>query len=285
MIYNFIYPLADIFTPFNLFRYLTFRSIAAFLTALIISFVIGGGLIRFLRSKQKQGQPIREDGPVSHVISKKGTPTMGGLLILISLVIATLLWADLTNRYVWIVLGVTVAFGIVGFLDDFLKVTKRNTKGVPGKVKFATSLVVAGVAAYFAAQGSPTPLRYMLAFPFLKDVLLPLGMIGFVAFAAFVIVGTSNAVNLTDGLDGLAIGPVIMAAMVFACSPTSWATCATRATCSCRTCRAPANWPCCCRRWSARGSASCGSTRRPRWSSWATPDRLRSAARSARPRS
>jgi phospho-N-acetylmuramoyl-pentapeptide-transferase len=216
MIYNFIYPLADIFTPFNLFRYLTFRSIAAFLTALIISFLIGGGLIRFLRSKQKQGQPIREDGPVSHVISKKGTPTMGGLLILISLSIATLLWADLTNRYVWIVLGVTVAFGIVGFLDDFLKVTKRNTKGVPGRVKFAVSLVVAAIAAYFAAQGSPTPLRYTLAFPFLKDVLLPLGMIGFVAFASVVIVGTSNAVNLTDGLDGLAIGPVIMAAMVFA---------------------------------------------------------------------
>jgi len=216
MIYNFIYPLADIFTPFNLFRYLTFRSIAAFLTALIISFVIGGGLIRFLRSKQKQGQPIREDGPVSHVISKKGTPTMGGLLILISLVIATLLWADLTNRYVWIVLGVTVAFGIVGFVDDFLKVTKRNTKGVPGRVKFAISLVVSAVAAYFAAQGSPVPLRYTLAFPFLKDVLLPLGMIGFVAFASLVIVGTSNAVNLTDGLDGLAIGPVIMAAMVFA---------------------------------------------------------------------
>src|SRR5471032_3492648 len=215
MIYNFIYPLADIFSPFNLFRYLTFRSIAAFLTALIISFLIGGGLIRFLRSKQKQGQPIREDGPVSHVISKKGTPTMGGLLILISLAIATLLWADLTNRYVWIVLGVTVAFGIVGFLDDFLKVTKRNTKGVPGRVKFAISLVVAGVAAYFAAQGSPVPLRYTLAFPFLKDVLLPLGMIGFVAFASLVIVGTSNAVNLTDGLDGLAIGPVIMASIVF----------------------------------------------------------------------
>jgi phospho-N-acetylmuramoyl-pentapeptide-transferase len=216
MIYNFIYPLADIFQPFNLFRYLTFRSIAAFLTALIISFLIGGGLIRFLRSKQKQGQPIREDGPVSHVISKKGTPTMGGLLILISLATATLLWADLTNRYVWVVLGVTVAFGAVGFWDDFLKVTKRNPKGVSGRVKFAISLVVAGFAAWFAAQVSPAPLRYTLALPFLKDVLVPLTVIGFVPFAAIVIVGTSNAVNLTDGLDGLAIGPVIMAAMVFA---------------------------------------------------------------------
>ncbi len=216
MIYNFIYPLADVFQPFNLFRYLTFRSIAAFLTALLISFIIGGGLIRWLRSKQAHGQPIREDGPVSHIVSKKGTPTMGGLLILIAVSTATLLWADLTNRYVWIVLGVTVAFGIVGFWDDFLKVTKRNPKGVPGKVKFAISIVVAAIAAYFAAQNYPSALRYAVAFPFLKDVLLPLGMVGFITFAVMVIVGASNSVNLTDGLDGLAIGPVIMAAMVFA---------------------------------------------------------------------
>ena len=136
MIYNFLYPLADVFGPFNVFRYLTFRSIAAFLTALVLSFVIGGGLIRWLRSKQIQGQPIRDDGPASHLMTKKGTPTMGGLLILISLLVATLLWADLTNRYVWIVLIVTVAFGAVGLWDDFLKVTKRNSRGVPGKVKF-----------------------------------------------------------------------------------------------------------------------------------------------------
>ena len=210
-----LYPLADVFTPFNLFRYLTFRSIAAFLTALVLSFLIGGGLIRWLRSKQKQGQPIRDDGPASHLVSKKGTPTMGGLLILITLTIATLLWADLTNPYVWIVLGVTLTFGVVGFLDDFLKVTKRNPKGVPGKMKLALSVVVAGAAAWLIAQSSPAPLRYMLALPFLKDVLLPLGVVGFVPFAVLVIVGASNAVNLTDGLDGLAIGPVIMAAAVF----------------------------------------------------------------------
>ena len=120
MFYNFLYPLADLFTPFNLFRYLTFRSIAAFLTALVLSFLIGGALIRWLRSKQKQGQPIRDDGPASHLMTKKGTPTMGGLLILITLSVATLLWADLTNRYVWIVLGVTLAFGAVGLWDDFL---------------------------------------------------------------------------------------------------------------------------------------------------------------------
>ncbi|NDH61704.1 MAG: phospho-N-acetylmuramoyl-pentapeptide-transferase [Alphaproteobacteria bacterium] len=215
MFYNLLYPLADLFGPFNLFRYLTFRSIGAFLTALVLSFLIGGALIRWLRSKQRQGQPIRDDGPASHLMTKKGTPTMGGLLILITLTIATLLWADLANRYVWIVLGVTLAYGAIGFWDDFLKVTKRNPKGVSGKVKLALSVVVAAFAAYFIAQASPPPLRYMLAFPFLKDVLLPLGVVGFVAFGALVMVGASNSVNLTDGLDGLAIGPVIMASAVF----------------------------------------------------------------------
>lgn len=215
MFYNLLYPLADVFTPFNLFRYLTFRSIAAFLTALVLSFLIGGGLIRWLRSKQKYGQPIRDDGPASHIVNKKGTPTMGGLLILITLSIATLLWADLTNRYVWIVLGVTLVFGAVGFWDDFLKVTKRNPKGVPGRMKLLTSVAVAALAAWLIAQSSPAPLRYMMAVPFLKDVLLPLGVVGFVAFAVLVMVGASNSVNLTDGLDGLAIGPVIMASAVF----------------------------------------------------------------------
>ena len=215
MIYNFLYPLADLFSPFNLFRYLTFRSIAAFLTALVLSFLIGGRLIRWLRSKQKQGQPIRQDGPASHIMGKKGTPTMGGLLILISLSVATLLWADLTNSYVWIVLGITVAFGAVGLWDDYLKVTKKNPKGVPGKVKLGLSILAAAVAAYFISQSSPPALRYTLALPFFKDVLVPLGLVGFLVFAVLVIVGTSNAVNLTDGLDGLAIGPVIMASIVF----------------------------------------------------------------------
>lgn len=215
MFYNLLYPLADVFGPFNLFRYLTFRSIGAFITALILSFLIGGVLIRWLRSKQQQGQPIRDDGPASHLLTKKGTPTMGGLLILITLAVATLLWADLSNRYVWIVLGVTLAFGAIGLWDDFLKVTKRNSKGVPGRMKFALSIVVAGVATYFIAQASPAPLRYTLALPFLKDVLLPLSLVGFVAFGILVMVGASNAVNLTDGLDGLAIGPVIMASAVF----------------------------------------------------------------------
>src|SRR6266540_2006425 len=163
MFYNLLYPLADVFSPFNLFRYLTFRSIAAFLTALVLSFLIGGGLIRWLRSKQSQGQPIRDDGPASHLVTKKGTPTMGGLLILITLSVATLLWADLTNRYVWIVLAITLAFGAVGFWDDYLKVTKKNPKGVPGKIKMVISVVVAGIAAYLIAQASPSSLRYTMA--------------------------------------------------------------------------------------------------------------------------
>jgi phospho-N-acetylmuramoyl-pentapeptide-transferase len=214
MFYNFLYPLADFFSPFNLFRYLTFRSIAAFLTALVLSFLIGGPLIRWLRSKQRQGQPIRDDGPATH-LTKKGTPTMGGLLILITLSVATLLWADLTNRYVWVVLGVTLAFGAIGFWDDFLKVTKRNPKGVPGKVKLVFAIAASAVATWLIAETSPPPLRYMLAVPFFKDVLVPLGIVGFVAFGVLVMVGASNAVNLTDGLDGLAIGPVIMASAVF----------------------------------------------------------------------
>jgi phospho-N-acetylmuramoyl-pentapeptide-transferase len=214
MFYNLLYPLADVFSPFNIFRYLTFRSIAAFLTALVLSFLIGGGLIRWLRSKQAQGQPIRSDGPATH-LTKKGTPTMGGLLILITLTVATLLWADLTNRYVWIVLAITLAFGAVGFWDDYLKVTKKNPKGVPAKIKLPISVAVAAIAAYLIAQASPAALRYTMALPFLKDVLLPLGLIGFLAFGTLVMVGASNAVNLTDGLDGLAIGPVIMASAVF----------------------------------------------------------------------
>src|SRR6201995_1609458 len=155
MFYNLVYPLAEVFGPFNVFRYITFRSIAAFMTAVLLSFLIGGPLIRCRRSKRGRAQPIREDGPATHIVSKKGTPTMGGLLILIALSVATLLWADLTNRYVWCVLGITITFGASGLWDDFLKVTKRNPKGVPGKTKLILSIVIAGVGAWFIAQGSP----------------------------------------------------------------------------------------------------------------------------------
>ena len=203
-------PLADEFILFNLFRYLTFRTGGALLTALVIAFVIGPGLIRWLRNKQGEGQPIRQDGPETH-FKKRGTPTMGGLMILIGIAVSTLLWADITNTYVWIVLLVTVGFGALGFVDDYLKLTRRNTKGMPGKLKLAGQVTLALVATLWFI---PAPLDTGLAVPFFKDLLIQLGWF-LVPFAVFVIVGASNAVNLTDGLDGLAIVPVMIAAGVF----------------------------------------------------------------------
>ncbi len=198
---------------FNLFRYQTVRAGGAFLTALIFGFVFGRPLIDLLRRKQKKGQPIRDDGPASH-FSKAGTPTMGGLLILSALMVSTLLWARWDNPYVWIVLLVTLAFGLIGFADDYAKVTKQNTKGVSGKVRFIAGLLIAGLASYAAARFHPEGLTNQLALPFFKDVLLNLSIL-FVPFGMVVIVGAANAVNLTDGLDGLAIMPVMIAAGTF----------------------------------------------------------------------
>ncbi|MDA8230501.1 MAG: phospho-N-acetylmuramoyl-pentapeptide-transferase [Magnetospirillum sp.] len=214
MLYNLLYPLTGEIGIFNLFKYLTFRTGGAVLTALIVSFVIGPGLIRWLRKWQKQGQPIRTDGPESHLLTKKGTPTMGGFLILIALAVATLLWADLRDHYVWIVLLVTLGYGAIGFLDDFLKVSKKNPKGLPGKLKLAAQVGIAAIASAWVYAIQPEPLAGALAVPFLKHVLIQLGWF-FVPFAIFVVVGASNAVNLTDGLDGLAIVPVMIAAGVF----------------------------------------------------------------------
>ena len=195
---------------FNLFRYITFRAGGAFFTALLFGFLFGRPLIEMLRLRQKKGQPIRDDGPQTH-FAKAGTPTMGGLLILSALTVSTLLWARLDNPYIWIVLGVTLAFGLIGFADDYAKVTKQNTRGVPGKVRFGVGLAVAAVAAYAAAQFHPVGLTNQLAFPVFKELLVNLGFL-FVPFAMIVIVGAANAVNLTDGLDGLAIMPVMIAA-------------------------------------------------------------------------
>ncbi|NPD15161.1 phospho-N-acetylmuramoyl-pentapeptide-transferase [Xinfangfangia sp. D13-10-4-6] len=195
---------------FNLFRYITFRAGMAFGTALIFGFLFGRPLINLLRRKQGKGQPIRDDGPQSH-FAKAGTPTMGGLLILSALTFSTLLWARLDNAYVWIVLLVTLAFGLIGFADDYAKVTKQNTKGVSSRIRFVLGLIIAGLAAYFAARYHPEGLTNQLAFPFFKDALLNLGIF-FVPFGMIVIVGAANAVNLTDGLDGLAIMPVMIAA-------------------------------------------------------------------------
>lgn len=215
MLYYLLLPLAEHYSFFNIFRYITFRSGGAMLTALTICFVFGGPLITWLKSKQGKGQPIREDGPASHLLTKKGTPTMGGLMILMALFISTLLWADLKNPYIWIVLGVTGAFGFLGFMDDYLKVSKRNTKGVSGKMKLACQFAVS-IAACIAISSLATPDKAThLAVPFFKTVLIDLGYFYFV-FGMLVLVGASNAVNLTDGLDGLAIGPIMIAASCFA---------------------------------------------------------------------
>lgn len=214
MLYNLLFPLADDYQVFNLFRYLTFRTGGAIMTALVISFVLGPAVINWLRSQQSEGQPIRDDGPVTH-LTKKGTPTMGGLLILIALSVSTLLWADLRNGYVWSVLLVTGGFGLVGFADDYLKLSKRNSKGLPGRLKLVLQILIGGLAAYAIAELSPSSDALGLGVPFVKDFLLDLGWF-FFPFAILVMVGASNAVNLTDGLDGLAIVPVMIAGGCFA---------------------------------------------------------------------
>jgi len=213
MLYHLLAPLADEFGPLNLFRYITFRSGGALITALLISFLFGTRVIEMLRNRQQMGQPIRDDGPETH-FKKKGTPTMGGFLILLALSGGTLLWADLTNRYIWITLLVTTGFGLIGFADDYMKVTKRNSKGVPGKIKLLAAVAIAAVAAWLVMDISPVGLRNQLAIPFLKTVLVNLSFF-FIPFAVLVMVGASNAVNLTDGLDGLAIVPVMIASGVF----------------------------------------------------------------------
>ena len=216
MLYNFLAPLADEFGLFNLFRYITFRTGGAMITALIVSFIFGPGIIRWLRRHQKGGQPIRDDGPESHILTKAGTPTMGGFMILLALGVATLLWADLRNGFVWAALGVTIGFGLIGFIDDYVKVTRRHHGGLPAKLKLALQILIGAVAALGIAGLTRGTLGTSLAVPFFKNVLIDLGIFLFVAFAALVMVGASNAVNLTDGLDGLAIGPVMIAAASFA---------------------------------------------------------------------
>ena len=198
---------------FNLFRYITFRAGGAFLTALTFGFLFGLPLINVLRRTQGKGQPIRTDGPEGHFV-KAGTPTMGGLLIVGALTTSTLLWARLDNAYVWMVLFVTLAFAAIGFADDYAKVSKQNTNGVSGRVRIVLGLLIAGIAGFWAAQYHPVELTNQLAVPVFKDVLINLGLL-FVPFAILVIVGAANAVNLTDGLDGLAIMPVMIAAGTF----------------------------------------------------------------------
>lgn len=213
MLFNLLSPLADDLQIFNLFRYITFRTGGAIMTALLISFAFGPTIINWLKSQQGNASNIREDVPETH-FKKAGTPTMGGFLILLSISVSTLLWADLSNDYVWVVLFVTIGFGAVGFADDYLKLSRKNSKGLKGRAKLACQLVIAVGAAIWVTDVTPEPLSGALVLPFFKNLLIDLHWF-FVPFAAFVMIGTSNAVNLTDGLDGLAIVPVMIAASCF----------------------------------------------------------------------
>ena len=205
---------AYLYSPLNIFRYITFRAAMAAATAIFFVFFFGPGIIDSLRLKQGKGQPIREDGPASHLITKRGTPTMGGLMILSGLFAATLLWANLRNYYVWIVLFVTAAFGLIGFYDDYLKVTKQSHAGFSGKARLALEFVVAGLACYLLMRVGGDNMS-KIAFPMIKGYVGSLGP-WFLIFGAFVIVAAGNCVNLTDGLDGLAIVPSMIAVGAFA---------------------------------------------------------------------
>lgn len=208
-------PLAGEYQIFNLFRYITFRSGGAMLTSLILALMFGDAFIGWLKSHQAEGQPIRSDGPESHVLTKAGTPTMGGLLILACFILSTLLWVPLQNPYLWPVLLIAASYGAIGAVDDWLKLKKRSSDGMSGRQKLLFQIATAFLASLVFIQLSPDALRYGVALPFVKDTLLYLGIF-YVPFAILVIVGASNAVNLTDGLDGLAIVPVMIVAACFA---------------------------------------------------------------------
>jgi len=215
MLYYYLYPLSDDFGIFNLFRYLTFRAGGALMTAFLVSFLCGPWVIGLLKRKQKKGQPIRLDGPEGHLLTKQGTPTMGGFLILLGLSVGTILWTDLTSQYVWAALIVTTGFGLIGFLDDYHKITRSSSAGVPGRFKLLMEIIVSVVAVLLIMDKAGDPVATQLDLPLFKNIVINLGCF-MIPFAVFVLVGASNSVNLTDGLDGLAIMPVIIAAGAFA---------------------------------------------------------------------
>ena len=211
MLLQWVYPLHVDYSIFNVIKYITFRMFGASITSLVICLVVGPAFIRFLKKKQL-GQVVRGDGPKEH-LQKQGTPTMGGALILIAIVVSAMLWGDLKNANLWIAILTTVSFGVLGFLDDFLKISRKNSKGLASRYKFLIQIILAFIAAYSIFVFRETP--PVLKVPFFKDFSIYLGLF-FVPFAMFVVVGTSNAVNLTDGLDGLAVGPTITTATTFA---------------------------------------------------------------------
>ena len=213
MLFSFLTSFVDTFSFLNVFKYITFRIGLSVVTSLIIIFLIGNPLINYFAKKQITG-PIRQDGPIDHIIKKSGTPTMGGLMILIGIIVSTILWADLKNIYIWIVLFVCTSLGLLGFLDDYLKIKLKNSSGINAKLKFFGQFIIALIAiltlVYFADHETISNLY----FPFFKNLILNMGLF-FIPFGIFVIIGSSNAVNLTDGLDGLATVPVMLVALSF----------------------------------------------------------------------
>ena len=205
MLYNYLYPLVDQFSFLNIFQYITFRAAYALITALVLSWLFGPLFIRWLQQKQGKGQPIRSDGPESH-FSKQGTPTMGGLLILSTMTLATLLWADITSIFIWMALMVTLGYGLIGWLDDHLKIKYHDPKGLPGRWKLVLQLLFGGIAAVVLSQTTETIVDIPIV-----NVQWDMGL-WYIPFVIFVLIGTSNAVNLTDGLDGLAVAPTFMVA-------------------------------------------------------------------------
>ena len=213
MLYNFLTTFIDQFSAFNVFRYLTFRTGLSVMSSMVIVFLIGGPFIKFIQSHKITG-PIREDGPIDHIVKKVGTPTMGGLLILIGILFGTLLWADLTNPYIWVLLTVSTSFGLLGFVDDYLKIKRNNSRGISSGMKIFCQIILSLIAVFLLLKFGNNEHLKNLYFPFFKNLIINLGLF-FIPFSIFIIVGSSNAVNLTDGLDGLATVPVMLVALSF----------------------------------------------------------------------
>ena len=215
MFYYYLVPLSESLSFLNLFNYLTFRAGGALFTSLIISFLLGPYLINYLKKFQKSGQPIRKEGPATHIVKKIGTPTMGGTLILFSLISSVILWSNLNNKLVWLVLFVVISFGIIGAIDDYKKIKNKSSDGTSGKIRLTFEFTIAAIFLYFINLFSLEEIRNHISIPYTKGIMIDLNNF-YIPFGAFVIVGTANAVNLTDGLDGLAIGPVMVTALSFA---------------------------------------------------------------------
>ena len=213
MLYSYLISLIDQFSALNVFRYLTFRTGLSLMSSMTIVFLVGGPFIKFIGSHKITG-PIRDDGPLDHIIKKVGTPTMGGLLILIGILFGTLLWADLNNSYIWVLLMVATSFGLLGVVDDYLKIKHSNSRGIPSGIKIIFQIVLSLIAIFLLMKFGENDHLQNLYFPFFKNLVLHLGLF-FIRFALLIIVGSSNAVNLTDGLDGLATVPVMLVALSF----------------------------------------------------------------------